>query len=123
MLKIPATLAPSQIHGRGLFAACFIPKGTVVWRFEWPDSKKLFLTATDREKHFGYVNPANPEWLVICGDDSCFWNFSATPNCVMDAPPARHREAMLIASCDILEGVELTVGTDTDLDSSRKLSF
>lgn len=123
MLKIPANILTSSIHGRGVFAAIGIPKGTVVWNFEWPDSKKLFVSATDSEKHFGYVNPANPEWLVLCGDESCFWNFSKNPNCEMEFSPTKHFESSLVASRDILSGEELTVGTNTDLDSFRKLSF
>ena len=123
MLKISVNLAISTIHGRGIFATTNIPKGTIVWSFEWPDSKKLFITSTDLEKHFGYVNPCNPEWLVICGDDSCYWNFSQNANCIMASAPTKDKEAILVASRVILAGEELTVGIDTDLDSFRKLSF
>lgn len=123
MLKVAVNILTSSIHGRGVFAATAISKGTVVWKFEWPDSKKLFVLATDAEKHFGYVNPANPEWLVVCGDESCFWNFSKSPNCEMEVAPTKHFESSLVASRDILEGEELTIGTNTDLDSFRKLSF
>lgn len=34
MLLVKTYIAPSQIHGIGLFAGEFIPKGKKVWRFE-----------------------------------------------------------------------------------------
>ena len=33
MLTILASARPSKIHGVGLFADEFIPKGTITWRF------------------------------------------------------------------------------------------
>ena len=33
MLIVPASLAPSRIHGTGLFAQTFIEKGATVWKY------------------------------------------------------------------------------------------
>jgi len=34
MLLVKTSIGPSKIHGIGLFATQFIPKGEVLWRFE-----------------------------------------------------------------------------------------
>ena len=34
MLTVLASAKPSPIHGVGLFADEFIPKGTIMWRFD-----------------------------------------------------------------------------------------
>jgi hypothetical protein len=34
MLLVRTTLRPSGVHGLGLFADEFIPKGFVIWRFD-----------------------------------------------------------------------------------------
>jgi hypothetical protein len=33
MILVKTQLGPSTVHGLGLFAAEFIPKGTVIWEF------------------------------------------------------------------------------------------
>ena len=93
-----------------------------MWLYAPPDSRFPLSEATDEDKHYGYVNPENPAWLVVCGDDSRFMNFSERPNLVMHGKPTRDREASLFAAHAILAGQELTVGVDTDADSTRKLS-
>ena len=34
MLLVKTTLRPSEVHGLGLFADEFIPKGIAIWRFD-----------------------------------------------------------------------------------------
>jgi len=34
MLQIAASVGASEVHGSGLFAQNFVPKGTVIWRFD-----------------------------------------------------------------------------------------
>lgn len=122
MIKIKTKVYRSEIHGNGLFADQDIPKGSVIWEFSSPDTILPIESVSDFQKHFGYINPQNTGFLVVCGDDAKFMNFSLTPNCVMACEPTKLSEAPLIASCGIVKGQELTVGMETDADASRKLS-
>ena len=121
MLTVPVAIGVSEIHGYGLFALRPIRAGTVVWRFAAPDDRIPFTEADEQSKHYGYVNPANPAWLVRCGDDALWWNFSGQPNCGEQHPPTATQEAPLIALCDIEAGEELTLSVTTDADAARKL--
>lgn len=121
MIKIATTAEASKIHGIGLFSCFDIPKGTVVWAFEPSiDSKVLFSKASDTMRHYGYINPLNPEYLVICGDDSRWMNFSENANCE-SGQIDQYGEFVLVASRDVATGEELTVSQSSDLDYNRKM--
>ncbi|MGH7174986.1 MAG: SET domain-containing protein, partial [Minisyncoccia bacterium] len=78
-------LMPSTIEGVGLFAAEFIPKGAVIWRFgknldqsipikvleELPEAAKAQIF------HYAYLNKKSGEY-VLCFDDARFFNHSET---------------------------------------------
>lgn len=34
MIVIPCSIAPSRIHGTGVFASSFVAKGAVIWKFD-----------------------------------------------------------------------------------------
>lgn len=113
----------SRIHGKGLFAAIPIPLGSVLWRFMPPDRRILLAHATFEQKHYGYVNPDKPNWLVICGDHACFWNFglNGEANCGPSSLLLDEGENAIIALRDIAVGEELLITVDSDADACRKL--
>jgi hypothetical protein len=108
MLRVKAYIAPSGIHGIGLFAGEPIVKGTVIWGFDPPvdlrfkpeqlrdmsGEMKLFLS------RYAYSDRGT---LVLCGDHARFMNHSPEANCGND--PTRH---YTLALRDIAQGEELT---------------
>ena len=87
MLLVMATVRPSEMHGLGLFADEFIPKGTVIWRFDgrvdrrYDESQLAALPAEEQERLFTfcYVNPGT-RLYVYCGDNARYINHSEQPN-------------------------------------------
>jgi SET domain-containing protein len=87
MLLVKTTLRPSEVHGLGLFADEFIPKGTVIWRFDggvdrrYEESQLAALPAEEQERLFTfcYVNPGT-RLYVYCGDNARYINHSEQPN-------------------------------------------
>ena len=108
MLLVKTKLAPSGIHGLGVFAEELIPAGTVVWQFQ-PDfdfrvseESVALLPEIARAKLLHY----SAKWgggYVISADDSRFLNHSATAaNLRTTAEPDCD-----IATRDIMPGEEL----------------
>jgi SET domain-containing protein len=126
MLLVHATKGPSQIHGFGLIAREFIPKGTIMWEF-MPN----FDVAISPDEVYRLSNPARDQLLFYCyfdfdrglyvlsGDDDRFTNHSDTPNC--EDEPTRDATRALI---DIHPGDEITwnywLTAPWHLDSSHK---
>jgi SET domain-containing protein len=112
MLLVKTFLAPSRIHGIGLFAAERIPKGTVLWRM----NPTIDLELTDADLQ-ALAEPARLQMIkytyvdlvrctrVLCGDDARFFNHDELPNC-QDIPDADG--GVTVAARDIDEGEELT---------------
>ncbi len=131
MLTILASAKPSKIHGVGLFADEFIPKGTVTWRFDpkWdivfpkdevekmPEHQKrlIQLVAYFSEKRQAYIYSI---------DDSRFLNHSTRSNHDV-LPASREEELCNIANRDIQVGEELTVDYRTfdDIDAGSRASY
>jgi SET domain-containing protein len=117
MLLVKTYLAPSHIHGIGLFAAQPIPKDTLVWRLEptldleltEAQIEALAPAARDQIRKYTYLDLVRGTY-VLCGDDARFFNHSEAPNC-HDFPDADG--GTTVAARDIGEGEELTS------DSSR----
>lgn len=130
MLTIETRVRPSPIHGLGLFAAQAVDVGACVWRFrrgvDQQYQKKFVQTLRPDERatlwKYGYVNPAHPDYLVVCADDARFWNFATPANCGTQIERCSG-ELSLFALRDIAPGEELTVGIDTDADAFRKLGI
>ncbi len=114
---------PSRIHGRGLFATCFLPRGSILWRFMPQDHRIPLKDALEAQKHYGYVNPDRPESLVVCADHACFWNFglNGEANCGPSRLLVDDGESAIIALRDIAVGEELLISVDSDADACRKL--
>jgi len=112
MLLVKTFLAPSRIHGIGLFAAQRIPKGTVIWRLhpvidiELTDAELATLAgpAHEQVRKYTYVDLVRGKH-VLCGDDARFFNHDDAPNC-HDFPDADG--GTTVAARDIEEGEELT---------------
>ncbi len=130
MMLVPTYVAPSAIHGLGLFAREPIAKGTRLWEFrpgvdiQWPQRAVDALPEVARLHwlHHGYVNPRRPGYVVLCADYAMFWNFAEDPNAVELLEGSRREEAVLVAARDIAAGEELTVGFESDADADRKLA-
>mgnify|MGYP006276071057 CR=1 FL=1 len=128
-LLVPHRLAPSAIHGTGLFAADDLAEGTVLWRYEQGLDSRCRLSDLPvaeqlQRLHFGYINPLAPQWVVICGDDACFWNFPAVGSAANAIPSAEvwQGEAVITAARAIVAGEELLIDPSSDADYFRKIS-
>jgi uncharacterized protein len=127
MLLIRTSIGPSPIHGYGVFADQFIPRGTVIWRIDpvldikvaAKKFRSLPMPARDYVAHFGYLN-AQSEY-VLCFDNAKYFNHSELPNTepmAFDDDP----EGVDVASRDIFSGEELTTDyRNFDADVQRKL--
>lgn len=109
MLCIPTYVAPSGIHGLGLYAARALEPGTLVWRF---DSERDLVLSSDalaslpavkRQRLRSYCYEHSAGVLVLCGDDAIFMNHHDRPNCDDPGP------TVTIARRAIAAGEELTV--------------
>lgn len=108
MLRVRTSVKTSDTHGIGLFAAQFIPKGTITWQrdpsldIEFTEKDVSFLEKETREKflwHCYYDHSINK--FIMCADDQRFINHSSnTPN--IQSTPDKD-----IAMRDINEGEEL----------------
>jgi uncharacterized protein len=114
VLRVRTRLAPSPIHGLGLFAAEFIPAGAVVWAFDPPVDQRVPLAALDgapaRVRSFvatyGYLEA---DHVLLCGDDARFLNHARPANC-------SSRGEATVALRDIRPGEELTDDYATTAD-------
>jgi SET domain-containing protein len=87
MLLVRTTVHPSGVHSLGLFADEFIPKGTVIWRFDgrvdrrYDESQLAALAEEEQERllNFCYLNPGT-RLYVYCGDNARYSNHSEQPN-------------------------------------------
>lgn len=112
MLLVRIRLAPSPIHGIGVFAVDPIPKGAEVWRFTPGldlDPRVLDAQpqlARERLLHYGYIDPRLNRYILGC-DEVRFFNHSDTPNLIPDFNLDRY--GVDIAARDVAAGEELTV--------------
>ncbi|HZD06207.1 MAG TPA: SET domain-containing protein-lysine N-methyltransferase [Longimicrobiales bacterium] len=87
MLKVPTYLAPSPIHGTGVYTAVPISEGTVVWEYDSPvdweippeEMARIPEPYQTRLRHFSYLDESG--LYVLCGDNAKFMNHSFEPNC------------------------------------------
>ncbi|MCC7383015.1 MAG: SET domain-containing protein [Deltaproteobacteria bacterium] len=125
MLVVETYLAPSRLHGFGVFTRHAIPKGAVVSRYMPPFDvifpAGLLASLSDAEqrylKHHTYRSLFSQAY-VLPGDHDRFMNHSDTPNVGMH--PAGTTEN--IALVDVAAGEELTCDYRTfDLEWQEKL--
>jgi len=114
MLLVSTRLAPSRIHGLGVFALAPIATGTPVWRFatgldmefspeiveRLPEHVRMFFS------HYGYLD-RNVKRIILCFDDARFVNHSDTPNVATDYPQDPY--GLDVALRDVEAGEEITM--------------
>lgn len=113
MLLVRTRVAPSPIHGLGLFAAETILAGTPIWRFQPGFDLAVTLAEFDRlpqpaQEHlrwFAYFDETRGAYLKS-GDLCCFMNHAPIPN--TGAVPATTEPVLTVALRDIAAGEELT---------------
>jgi SET domain-containing protein len=106
MLLVKTYLDKSRIHGLGVFAAEFIPKGTRIWRFVDGFDRvftpgqfaQLPKPAQDFIRHHGYRIDRQ---ILLTVDHDRHMNHSENANAVW-------RDGYIIARCDIAKGAEIT---------------
>lgn len=109
MLLVKTYISKSNIHGNGLFAAEFIPKGTLVWKLNKEfdniytsfDIATLPFIAQEYIIHYSHFDEKLNR-TVLCGDNARFFNRSENPNCGGD----EHDKTFALR--DILPNEELT---------------
>ncbi len=129
MLLVKTKIAPSKIHGLGVFADEFIAKGTVTWRLA--PGYDFFLTREEfdifppaAQEHFlnyCYID-SHTEMYVLCFDNEKFMNHSDEPN-IIEGGFQSDFGIVDISARDIHPGEELVCNyREFDLDAERKLS-
>ena len=112
MLLVPTFLAPSTIHGIGLFATTPIVAGSRVWQLDEAFDcavdeaalARLDVVAQLQVQHYAYVDPMR-RTRILCADDARFFNHADDANC-RDAPGSSG--TVTVAVRDIAAGEELT---------------
>ncbi|MBN2080179.1 MAG: SET domain-containing protein [Spirochaetes bacterium] len=110
-----------DVHiGLGLFADQFIPKGTVIWRFNPVIDKVIPIGEleglTEIERRFiDTYTYREGDTLVLCSDDAKYVNHSRTPN---TDNYENEEGSVTVARIDINAGEEITSDySDFDDDS------
>lgn len=126
-MLVKTYIAPSTIHGMGLFATEPIPEGTPFWRFE-PDfdrvisPKRLAALPELTQQHvrwFAYMDEREGGY-VLSGDFCCFMNHSTNPS--TGAPASAQPPVTTVALRDIAVGEELTCNYFAfDAEAANKL--
>lgn len=129
MILVKNSIGPSKIHGIGLFADQFIPKGTPVWKFQpgfdlkfsEEQLQKLSDPAKEQCLKYCYRNKKTGMY-ILCFDDTRFQNHSDQPTCIDQSVP-EDDEGIDVAARDINVGEELTMDySKYDSDFQDKLS-
>lgn len=87
MLLVPTYLAPSEIHGIGVFTPEPLRPGTVIWEFtpgvDWelgPEELEAFPEPyRSRLRTYSYLDERG--LYVLCGDNARYMNHADVPNC------------------------------------------
>jgi len=113
VLLVKTVVKESAIHGLGLFADEFIPRGTPVWQLDPLLDRVIPLSELDRlPDHVRLFVEVYSEYfpdlgmLVLSGDNDRFTNHAADPNTVVVLPNAP--DARVLAARDIEVGEEIT---------------
>lgn len=107
MLLVPTYIAPSGIHGCGVFAAVAIPRGAKVWEFnaiidcEITKAELELLPAPARDLALAHSFINDDGRIILSRDNAVFFNHSNRPNTDSD-------ESGNVANRNISAGEELT---------------
>ena len=128
MILIKSKTGPSKIHGVGLFAEEFIPKGKKVWEYTpWFDFAltqkqvdELSEAARIQFLNYAYKSKETGKY-VLCSDDARFFNHHDAANvyCIIPENASFEDDLVCFAAKDIEVGEELTANySEFDLDPS-----
>jgi SET domain-containing protein len=129
MMLIETRVAPSSIHGLGLFTLSAVRAGTPIWRFQpgfdhdfSPDQfAALPELARNHTRWFCFVSRIDGH-VILSGDHACFINHSEAHN--TGAPPNPLPPVTTVALRDIAANEELTCNYwDYDADTHWKLGL
>lgn len=117
MLLVKTRLGLSNIHRIGIFADQFIPKDTIIWKFEpgydlhisTDKFATLPKTAQAQISHYGYISLNDDSRYVLCSDDARYFNHSKDANTYNIED---EHEGQTVAARDIQPGEELTCNYD-----------
>jgi hypothetical protein len=103
-------LRKSNLHGKGLFAKSFIPRGTVLWAYDRESEIAYYQNQFDEfsKKYQKYLIKYAYWWkgkICLCTDVSKFWNHSCDPN---TAPVPSNSNKWDFAIRDIKKDEEIT---------------
>ncbi len=108
MVKVKSKLGHSKVHGIGLFADQFIPKGTVTWEYHplfdtsFSEEEIKQMSEPAREQFFNYAYfDKDLNKFVLCFDNQRFINHSSKNHNIESTP---HQD---IAARDIEPNEEL----------------
>ena len=117
MMFVKTKTGPSNIHGVGLFAKEFIPKGTKVWEFTEgfdlvltkEEVKNLSEAAREQFLNYAYLSKKSGKY-VLCTDDARFFNHQIPSNITCRIPEGSNLIEALecFAAKDIQPGEEIT---------------
>lgn len=93
MLRVKTKIGPSGVHGTGLFADQFIPKGTITWQYDakldTSYSKETVDSLDDLRRGFFLFYcyyDKNLDKLILCSDNQRFINHSTKNANVISTP-------------------------------------
>lgn len=111
---VKTKLGLSKIHGIGLFADEFIPKGTIIWKFTPGFDQKFTKEQISRfpkqvQEHikvYGWLSKKSGKYC-LCSDNGNFFNHSKNPNSLSEHYDDED-EVIVKAIKDIKKGEEIT---------------
>lgn len=113
MLLVKTKIQPSKIHGLGLFADEFIPKGKEIWRFtpgfDQKFTREQILVFPELLQIYMYKygwRSKKSKLYIFSVDDGKYFNHSDNPNCLSEYRD-NEEEVVTIAIQDIQIGEEI----------------
>lgn len=113
MMIIKTHVQASKIHGLGLFASEFVPKGTIIWKFtpgfdqKFTEEQLIALPPLLQIYMYTYAWKSNKSGLYcLASDNGKYCNHSEEPN-VLSEYRDNEDEVISIASKDIQQGEEM----------------
>lgn len=113
MMLVKTQAKESKIHGLGIFADEFIPKGTEIWRFtpgfDQKFDKKQILDFPELLQIFIYRHAwksDSSKLYCLSSDNGKYFNHSEDPN-VLSEYRDNEEEAVTLATKDIQSGEEM----------------
>lgn len=114
MMLVKTKVASSPIHGLGVFADEFIPKGTMVFRFIEPLDKRFTREEVLKFPKQVQIYLSKYSWVssksglcCVPFDNNKYINHSTNPNVTSEYREGE-TEVVSFAACDIKPGEELT---------------